>query len=173
MAQLVEYGKKFLIIGHQNAITYKEIFPLLQSNKIWLGYGFKGNAAHFFSPYEDTATANDHREGMIRVSGVAWFTNMDISKRHEEIDLVCRYSPEKYPTYDNYDAIDVNSTADIPYDYAGVMGVPITFLDKYNPEQFEIVGNEYTLGIEKGRGYVNGKRKYSRIFIRNLKKQGD
>lgn len=173
VAQLVEYGKKFLIIGHQNAITYKEIFPLLQSNKIWLGYGFKGNAAHFFSPYEDTATANDHREGMIRVSGVAWFTNMDISKRHEEIDLVCRYSPEEYPTYDNYDAIDVNSTADIPYDYAGVMGVPITFLDKYNPEQFEIVGNEYTLGIEKGRGYVNGKRKYSRIFIRNLKKQGD
>lgn len=156
VAQLVEYGKKFLIIGHQKAITYKEIFPLLQSNKIWLGYGFKGNAAHFFSPYEDTATTNDHREGMIRVSGVAWFTNMDISKRHEEIDLVCRYSPEKYPTYDNYDAIDVNSTADIPYDYAGVMGVPITFLDKYNPEQFEIVGNEYTLGIEKGRGYVNG-----------------
>ncbi len=173
VAQLVEYGKKFLIIGHQNAITYKEIFPLLQSNKIWLGYGFKGNAAHFFSPYEDTATANDHREGMIRVSGVAWFTNMDISKRHEEIDLVCRYSPEKYPTYDNYDAIDVNSTADIPYDYAGVMGVHITFLDKYNPGQFEIVGNEYTLGIEKGRGYVNGKRKYSRIFIRNLKKRGD
>ena len=173
VAQLVEYGKKFLIIGHQNAITYKEIFPLLQSNKIWLGYGFKGNAAHFFSPYEDTATANDHSEGMIRVSGVAWFTNMDISKRHEEIDLVCRYSPEEYPKYDNYDAIHVEKTADIPCDYEGVMGVPITFLDKYNPEQFEIVGNEYTLGIEKGRGYVNGKRKYSRIFIRNLKKQGD
>lgn len=140
VAQLMEYEKKFLIIGHQNAITYKEIFPLIKDNKIWLGYGFKGAAAHFVSPYEDIATAGDHRKGMIRVSGVNWFTNLEHNKRHELLDLVCRYSPEEYPHYDNYDAIEVNKTTDIPYDYSGVMGVPITFLDKYNPDQFEILG---------------------------------
>lgn len=141
VAQLVEYDKKFLIVGHQNAIKYKEIFPLIKDNEIWLGYGFKGGAAHFVSPYEDKATAGDHRKGMIRVSGVNWFTNLDISKRHEELDLVCRYSPEEYPTYKNYAAIDVSSTSNIPCDYTGLMGVPITFLDKYNPEQFELIGN--------------------------------
>lgn len=140
VAQLMEYEKKFLIIGHQNAITYKEIFPLIKDNQIWLGYGFKGAAAHFVSPYEDIATAGDHRKGMIRVSGVNWFTNLEHNKRHELLDLVCRYSPEEYPHYDNYDAIEVNKTTDIPYDYSGVMGVPITFLDKYNPDQFEILG---------------------------------
>ena len=140
VAQLVEYDKKFLIIGHQNAYTYKEIFPLIKDNKIWLGYGFKGAAAHFVSPYEDIATAGDHRKGMIRVSCVNWFTNLEHNKRHELLDLVCRYSPEEYPHYDNYDAINVDKTSDIPCNYAGIMGVPITFLDKYNPEQFEILG---------------------------------
>ena len=140
VAQLMEYGKKFLIVGNQNAITYKEIFPLIKENKMWLGHGFKGSAAHFVSPYEDIATAGDHREGMIRVSGVYWFTNLDHHKRHEIFDLVCRYSPSNYPRYDNYDAIEVGKTADIPCDYPGVMGVPITFLDKYNPDQFEIIG---------------------------------
>ena len=103
---------------------------------------------------------------MIRVSGVHWFTNLDHKKRHEELILFKNYNPDDYPKYDNYDAINVNKTQDIPCDYDGVMGVPITFLDKYNPEQFEIVGNEDSLGIPKGRGYVNGKRMYSRIFIR-------
>lgn len=140
VAQLIEYDKKFLIIGHQNAITCKEIFPLIKNNKIWLGYGFKGGAGHFISKYEDTATANDHREGMIRVSGVNWFTNLEILKRHEELILCKNYTPEDYPQYDNFDAIDVGKTADIPMDYNGVMGVPITFLDKYNPNQFEILG---------------------------------
>lgn len=140
VAQMMEFGKKFLIVGNQNAITYKEIFPLIKENKIWLGYGFKGSATHFVSPYEDTATAGDHRKGMIRVSGVNWFTNLEHNKRHEIFDLVCRYSPDNYPRYDNYDAIEVGKTADIPCDYPGVMGVPITFLDKYNPEQFEIIG---------------------------------
>jgi hypothetical protein len=140
VAQLMEYDKKFLIIGHQNAITYKEFFPLIRDNKVWLGYGFKGGAAHFTSPYEDKATAGDHRENMIRVSGVSWFTNLEHNKRHEELDLVCRYSPEEYPTYENYDAIEVKKTSDIPCDYEGKMGVPITFLDKYCPEQFEIIG---------------------------------
>ena len=140
VAQLMEYDKKFIIIGHQNAITYKEFFPLIRDNKVWLGYGFKGGAAHFTSPYEDKATAGDHRENMIRVSGVSWFTNLEHNKRHEELDLVRRYSPEEYPTYENYDAIEVKKTSDIPCDYEGKMGVPITFLDKYCPEQFEIIG---------------------------------
>lgn len=152
IGQLVEYGKKFLIVGHQNAITYKEVFPLIKENKVWLGYGFKGSAAHFYSPYEDVATAGDHKENMIRVSGVTWFTNLEIPKRHEEMDLVCRYSPEEYPKYDNYDAIEVSKTMDIPCDYAGVMGVPITFLDKYNPRQFEIIGATES----EGKGFSNG-----------------
>lgn len=152
IGQLMEYGKKFLIVGHQNAITYKEVFPLIKENKVWLGYGFKGAAAHFYSPYEDVATAGDHKENMIRVSGVTWFTNLEIPKRHEEMDLVCRYSPEEYPKYDNYDAIEVSKTMDIPCDYAGVMGVPITFLDKYNPRQFEIIGATES----EGKGFSNG-----------------
>ena len=162
----MEYDKKFIIIGHQNAITYKEIFPLIRDNKMWLGYGFKGGAGHFISNYEDVATASNHKEGMIRVSGVNWFTNLEIPKRTEELILYKSYSPEEYPNYDNYDAINVDKTTDIPLDYYGIMGVPITFLDKYNPEQFEIVGNELDLNIDKGRGYINGKRMYSRIFIR-------
>ena len=142
VAQLVQYGKKFLIIGNQNAIHYKEIFPLIKENKMWLGYGFKGNAAHFINTcYEDYATASDHREGMIRVSGVMWFTNLDHKKRHEEYVPVRKYNPTDYPKYANYDAIEVSKTADIPEDWDGLMGVPDTFLDKYNPDQFEIVGN--------------------------------
>ena len=142
VAQLVSYDKKFLIIGNQNAIHYKEVFPLIKENKMWLGYGFKGNAAHFINTcYEDYATASDHREGMIRVSGIMWFTNLDHKKRHEEYVPVRKYNPTDYPKYANYDAIEVSKTADIPEDWDGLMGVPDTFLDKYNPDQFEIVGN--------------------------------
>ena len=101
VAQLVKYDKKFLIIGHQNAIHYKEIFSLIMDGKIWLGYGFKGNATHFFSKYEDIATSGDHREGMVRVSGVCWFTNLDIKKRHEELILYRNHTPEDYPRYEN------------------------------------------------------------------------
>lgn len=151
IAQLIKYNKKFLIVGHQNAIHYSEIFPLIKDNKVWLGYGFKGGAAHFISPYEDKANAGNHRENMIRVSGVCWFTNMEITKRKEELDLVCRYSPDNYPTYANYDAIEVSKVSDIPFDYAGAMGVPTTFLDKFNPDQFEIIGlAEGDLGKELG-----------------------
>ena len=186
IGQLMAYDKKFIIVGHQNAITYKEVFPLIKENKLWLGYGFKGGATHFYSPYEDTATAGNHKEDQIRVSGVNWFTNLEIPKRNEELDLVCRYSPEEYPKYDNYDAINVGRTQDIPMDYKGLIGVPITFLDKYNPNQFEIIwqasGNTrasapkevleimgYTNHKEDrgGCGVVNGKRQYSRIIIRN------
>jgi hypothetical protein len=141
MAQLIEYDKKFVIVGHQNATKYTEIFPLIKENKVWLGFGFKGGAGHFINTqYEDYATAGDHREGMIRVSGVHWFTNLDINKRHEDLILHKKYTPEEYPTYDNYNAINVDVTKEIPIDYKGYIGVPITFLDKYNPDQFEIVG---------------------------------
>ena len=188
IAQLMEYGKKFLIVGHQNAITYKEVFPLIKDNKVWLGYGFKGAAAHFFSPYEDIATAGNHKQNMIRVSGVTWMTNLEIPKRNEELDLVCHYSSEEYPKYDNYDAVNICKTIDIPCDYDGYMGVPITFLDKYNPNQFEIIwqacGNtrasapssvlkelQYKPHPEDrgGCGVVNGKRQYARVIIRNKK----
>lgn len=166
--QLMDYNKQFLIIGHQNAITYKEIFPYFMENRMWLGYGFNRNCAHFFSPnYEDTAKDLDHREGMIRVSGVMWFTNLRVKRREDEMEFIKKFKAEDYPKYDNYDAIEVSKSQDIPEDYDGVMGVPITFLTKYNPNQFEIVGNEYSLNIEKGRVYVNGKRMYSRIFIRH------
>ena len=131
---------------------------------MWLGIGFKGGAGHFYSVYEDTATAGDHREGMIRVSGLNWFTNLDHNKRHEFLDLYKTYSPEEYPRYDNYDAINVDKTADIPCDYDGVMGVPITFLDKYNPEQFEIV--KFRKGNDEKDLSVNGKCPYFRILIR-------
>lgn len=170
LGQLVEYQKKFLIVAHQNAITYKEVFPLIKDNKIWLGYGFKGAAGHFFSPYEDKATAGDHRKGMIRVSGVTWFTNLDIPKRSETLDLICRYSPEEYPEFDNFKAIEVARTCDIPCDYAGIMGVPITFLDKYCPEQFEIIGimaSTQVTTFNFGYPYLHKKKKYARVLIRN------
>ena len=182
VAQLMKYGKKFLIIGNQNAITYKEIFPLFKENKIWLGFGFKRNCAHFKSRYVDTATDADHREGMIRVSGVMWFTNMDIAKRHELLPLYKKYTAKEFPKYDNYDAIEVSKSADIPYDHDGVMGVPITFMDKYNPEQFEIVGATESEGKRFSNGLwhsdsgvsqatVNGDRVYKRIFIHRRKPQ--
>lgn len=164
VAQLIQYEKKFIIVGHQNAITYKEIFPLIKDNKIWLGYGFKGGAAHFYSIYEDVATAGNHKTGMIRVSGVNWFTNLEIPKRHEMLDLYKVYTPDEYPHYDNYDAINVDKTSDIPLGYDGVMGVPITFLDKYNPEQFEIV--KFRKGNDDKDLSINGKCPYFRILIR-------
>ena len=142
VAQLIEHDKNFIIIGHQNAITYKEIFKLIKEDKIWLGYGFKGGAAHFINEhYEDYASAGDHKEGMIRVSGVNWFTNLETEKRHEDLTLYKTYygNESEYPKYDNYDAINVDKTKDIPMDYKGEIGVPITFMDKYNPDQFEII----------------------------------
>lgn len=166
VAQLVEYDKKFIIIGNQNAITYKEIFPKLKGNQMWLGYGFPGNVAFFKSPYEDKAKASQHKEGMIRVSGVMWFTNIDIQKRHTPMDLYMRYygNEDHFQKYDNYDAINVDKTCEIPEDYDGVMGVPITFLDKYCPEQFEII--KFRKGNDDKDLCVNGKCPYFRILIR-------
>ena len=168
VSQLVEYNKKFIIIGNQNAITYKEVFKLIKDNKLWLGYGFKGGAAHFINNYyENYATASDKIEGMIRVSGVVWFTNLDHTKRHEDIILYKKYTPKDYPHYDNYDAINVDKTKEIPLDWAGAMGVPITFLDKFNPEQFEIV--KFIKGDDDKDLSVNGKCPYFRIIIKNKK----
>ena len=169
--------------SHQNAITYKEIFPLIKNNKVWLGYGFKGAVGHFVSPYEDIASASDHRKGMIRVSGVTWFTNMEIAKRNDDLELVCRYSEEEYPKYEDYDAIEVSDTYSIPYDFNGVMGVPITFLYYFNPNQFEIIYccepcirldilrrfpkfKEYKSRQKTYNGHLCQK-KYHRILIRN------
>lgn len=129
IAILMEHGKKFLIIGNKNSITYKDFFPLLKGNKVWIGYE---NPSEFTTPDE---TITKKVQGLCR-----WFTNLDIQKRHEKLILWKTYNPEEYPTYDNYSAINVDRVADIPVDYEGVMGVPITFLDKYNPEQFEILG---------------------------------
>ncbi len=183
VSQLIKYEKKFIIVGPQNATHYKEIFPLIMHDKVWLGYGFKGGAAHFMSRYEDTATAGDHREGMIRVSGVVWFTNLEIPRRHEKMILFRNYTSSDYPHYINFDAIEVGKTEDIPCDWDGMMGVPDSFLDKYNPEQFEIVGLgcgdlAKLIGVVKnhrGRTDVayksNGQFKcpYSRIIIRRRK----
>ena len=168
VAQLIKYEKKFIIVGHQNAISYKEIFSLIKGNKLWLGYGFAGGAAHFINVhYEDYASASNHKEGMIRVSGVVWFTNLDIKKRHEELVLYKNYSPEEFPKYENYDAINVDVSTNIPMDYDGIIGVPITFLNKYSPDQFEIIGlgivgsceftNERKMEILDKKGFPTGK----------------
>ena len=144
IAQLEEYGKKYLIIGNVNAITYKEIFPLIQNNKMWLGASIHSGDREFGVPNDYPLNAagcrvDENGNKYIRVKGVRWFTNLDYKERHLDLPLYKKYPPEEYPKYDNYDAINVDSTKDIPMDYDGVMGVPITFLDKYNPDQFEII----------------------------------
>lgn len=175
VATLIEHEKKFIIIGNQNAITYKEIFPLLRDNQIWLGNGFKGNVGFFQSPYEDTAASSQHKEGLIRVSGVMWYTNLDIKKRHEELILVKRYSPDVYPHYENFDAINVDKTVDIPCDYDGIMGVPITFMDKYSPDQFEIIGlGIANLGLSAGvQPYKPEHKEYRKEVQRKGAVDGD
>lgn len=143
---LIKSEKRFIIIGNVNAITYKEVFPLLMHNKMWIGASIHSGDRAFFVPDDyplDAAGCGiDEETGrkFIRVKGVRWFTNLDIKQRHEEIILVRQYDKCNYPCYDNYNAINVDVTADIPRDYAGTMGVPITFLDKYSPDQFEILG---------------------------------
>ncbi|MBF8962324.1 adenine-specific methyltransferase EcoRI family protein [Pontibacter sp. FD36] len=152
VSQLIEYNKKFIIIGNQNAISYKEIFNLIKENKIWLGYT---HPEKFVVPdnYEQREYRSWRDENGVNwrsLGNACWFTNLDISKRHEDIILYKTYSSEEYPNYDNYDAIEVSKVAEIPIDYHGAMGVPLTFLDKYNPDQFEIIGitdRENTSGL--------------------------
>ncbi len=140
---LLEKEKHFIVIGSQNAITYKEFFPLLMQNKVWLGYGngdMSFRVPEYFEPRETRFWIDEYGQKWRSLGNIAWFTNLDIRKRHEEMILVRRYSNSQYFKYDNYDAIEVSKTADIPCDFNGVMGVPITFMYKYNPDQFEIVG---------------------------------
>ena len=182
VAQLVKFDKKFLIIGNVNAITYKEVFPLFMRNEMWLGASIHSGDRKFGVPkdYPLNATGcgvDENGQRFIRVKGVRWFTNLDYPQRHETLPLYKKYTTEEFPKYDNYDAINVNKTSDIPYDYDGVMGVPITFMDKYCPEQFEILGitnHGDMAGIPFANGNcfaeVNGKRMYVRIFIRRRSK---
>jgi len=167
--QLMEYNKKFVIIGNKNAISYKEIFKLMKNNEIWLGYT---SPKEFLQP-----------DGTMKKFGnIGWFTNLEISKRNEELILHKKYygNEQDYPKYDNYNAINVDKVSDIPYDYEGYIGVPITFLDKFNPNQFEIICIDFEIDsmslktLKTGnwngkfdRGYIKGQRKYSRIIIKN------
>lgn len=180
VAQLIEYNKKFVIVGNQNAITYKEIFPLLKDNKMWLGYKSGDMAFTVPDSYEARETRfwiDENGQKWRSLGNICWYTNLDIEKRHEDLILFRSYTPENYPHYDNYNAIEVSKTADIPYDYDGAMGVPITFMDKFNPDQFEILGATESEGKGFSNGLwiedskvaqplINGERKYKRIFIK-------
>ena len=177
VAQLVEYDKKFLILGDQNAITYKEFFKLIQEDKLWLGYD-NGGTKWFQVPsdYEietETRIKTENGVKFFSMGRIVWFTNLDTEKRHENLILYKTYSPEEYPTYDNYDAINVNKVSDIPMDFAGAMGVPITFLDKYNPQQFEIMGIDRVLVEELtgkvSRFRIDGNEIYARVVVKNKK----
>ncbi len=162
IAQLMKYEKKFLIIGNMNAITYKEIFPLIKENKLWQGY----TKVHEFI---------DSSGGTKKFGNIGWYTNLETQKRHEDLILYKKYKPEEFQKYDNYDAINVDKVTDIPMDYDGAMGVPITFLDKYNPDQFEIIDgigrysvlhNEQTKKEGKYLSMINGQAKYFRYIIK-------
>ena len=172
VAQLFEYKKDFLIIGNVNAISYKEVFPLIKENKMWLGVSSFNNGMYFGVPddyiYADTYKFDRERDGkkVMRVASICWFTNLDHKKRHEELLLYKKYNTEEYPKYDNYNAIEVGKTKDIPIDYDGIMGVPITFLDKYCPTQFKII--KFRKGDDDKDLSVNGKCPYFRILIKRI-----
>lgn len=179
IAQLVEYEKKFVVIGNKNAITYKEIFPLIKGDKLWIGHTPMSQDLLFDVPedYAQELLRTKKQGSAYKIvdeivkgrSESIWFTNLDHKKRHKDLILYKKYSPDEYPGYDNYDAINVNKTADIPVDYAGEMGVPITFLDKYNPDQFQII--RFRKGNDDKDLSINGKCPYFRIVIRNRRIQ--
>ncbi|MFC4720945.1 adenine-specific methyltransferase EcoRI family protein [Geojedonia litorea] len=189
LTQLMEYKKHFVLIGNKNAITYKEIFRLIKENNMWVGNTPMSTDMLFDVPEDfakELVTTKKQGSGYKIVDGVVkgraqavWFTNMDIAKRHEDLILFKSYKPEEYSTYDNYDAINVDKTKEIPFDYKDVMGVPITFIDKYNPEQFDILGMSASAGYDEeivgipflgdkdARPLINGKNIYARVFIKN------
>ena len=166
VAQLIEYDKKFILVGNQNAIKYKEIFPFMRDNKIWLGMDNGGTKWFRVNENYDITTESrkkvENGQKYFSMGSIVWFTNLDNRKRHEDLILYKNYTPEDYPKYENFDAINVDITKDIPIDYAGMMGVPITFMDKYNPEQFEIIGvGIANLGLEIGiQPYKPEHKKY-------------
>jgi hypothetical protein len=178
ISQLIDYDKKFIVLGNQNAIIYTEIFPYIRDGKLWLGVD-NGGTKWFQVPqdYEiktKTRIKTENGNKYFSMGSIMWYTNLDTKKRHEELILYKKYTPEEYPKYDNYDAIEVAKYAEIPLDYNGVMGVPITFLDKFNPDQFEIIGSNRGIGQDPkgiyGRGsFLNGKETFKRLFIRNKK----
>ena len=181
VAQLIEYDKNFLIIGNINAISYKEIFKIIKDNKAWLGVNMGRGISGFIVPkhyelYGSEARVDENGNRIVATNNCLWLTNLDNAKRHEELILYKNYSPDEFPTYDSYDAINVDKTKDIPMDYPGAMGVPITFLDKYNPDQFEIIDGigRYSMltgpTAETQGTYltkINGNPKYARIVIKN------
>ena len=168
VAQLMKYEKKFLIIGQQNAIHYIDIFKEIKANKLWIGYKFGDmsfQVPEYFEPRATRYWQDETGQKWRSMGNICWFTNLDIIKRHEILDLFKSYNPEEYPVYDNYNAINVDRVVNIPFNYDGIMGVPITFMDKYNPEQFEIIDTS-TTAMPKGAPYIAGKRIYERILIR-------
>jgi hypothetical protein len=176
---LIKHKKYFLIIGNQNAITYKEIFSLLMNNHMWLGYNagdMSFTVPDYYEPRETRYWEDETGQKWRSLGNICWYTNLDIKKRHENMILIKKYNTEEHPRYDNYNAINVDKVVDIPYDYDGYMGVPITFMHKFNPDQFELFGimntGEENEGIRypntpHGRPIVNGKEKYLRILIKN------
>ena len=174
VAQIIEYKKKFLILGQQGAIIYKEFFPLIKENKVWLGYDNGGTK--WFQVPMDYDIPTESRKKIVNgvkyfsMGSVNWYTNLYVSKRHNEFTLYKKYSPKEYLRYDSYDAINVNRYIDIPKDYNGVMGVPITFLDKHNPDQFEIIGLDRYTGKNRDKDFtVNGKLLFRRLLIKKKK----
>ena len=164
VSTLIDNNKQFIIIGNVNAIAYKEIFPLLKDDKMWIGASIHSGDRAFYVPDDYPMKASgcgidEDGRRFIRVKGVRWYTNLDMKLRHDELILVKKYNPEEYPKYENYDAIEVSKTADIPCDYDGVMGVPITFMDKYCPDQFRIIGLGIT-DLGKSIGVGDYDRKY-------------
>ena len=177
--QLVKYKKKYLIIGTWNAVSYKEIFPLIKDNKMWIGVNSNRNFSGFVVPkhyplHGTEARIDEDGNRIISSNNTCWFTNLDVVKRHEDLILTNKYDKKEYPKYDNYNAINVDKTADIPVDYKGAMGVPITFMDKYNPDQFEIIGKMSTTKIDEynyGYPYINNEKKYARIIIKHKRRK--
>ena len=191
LGTLISSNKKFVIIGNINAATYKEVFPLIKSNQVWFGASIHSGDRKFYVPDSYPLKAagcgvDASGKRFIRVKGVRWFTNLDMEQRHVGINLIQKYDAERYPKFDNYNAINVSRTKNIPYDYPGIMGVPITFLDKYDPEQFEIlmlangnvranadkalldmVGYSRNPNDKGGVGVIAGKRTYARVLIKN------
>lgn len=171
ISQLINYNKKFLVISNINAITYKEIFTLIKNNKIWLGVNLGRGISGFIVPdnyelYGQEVTIDTFGNRIVSSNNCMWLTNLDNSIRHEYIKLTKHYksNESQYPHYDNYNAINVDKTKDIPIDYDGVIGVPITFLHKFNPEQFEII--KFRKGDDDKDLAINGKPTYFRILVR-------
>ena len=175
VALLMKYEKKFLIIGGQNALKYKEIFPLLMHNSMWLGYksgDMSFQVPEYYEARETRYWQDETGQKWRSLGNICWYTNLDIAKRHEQMDLWKHYDSNNYPHYDNFDAINVDKVIDIPCDYYGLMGVPITFMDKYSPDQFEIVGvlnHGCDSAFDLAKPTLNGKDLYSRILIRRKK----